>query len=280
MASYGTVCIAVALFELALGASVFNTAHFGNVCKNHYGDLGTCSSASDCSNKRGVAIGWCFSSSQEVCCHSSLPCSQLSNEIFRGQPPRRIRRATIISNLFPAHIDPVCGLSEKDSSSFDQRDVHLVNGVDISGNNHMYPWMLALWIRFKGFSVPTCGAALISNRHAITAAHCVSNSKLRFILRGGSVINRLPTKDEMMDMEDENDHGGVVIEIKAILMHPSFNPFNFENDIALLTLVDTVRASKDLFPVCLPPPLGATVTDYSGSEAAVTGCTRISIFSS
>ncbi len=96
---------------------------------------------------------------------------------------------------------------------------------------------------------------------------------MRYILRGGSVINKLPTVEEMLEFDNEDDHGGVVIEIGKIEVHPSFNPFNFENDIAILTLVELIRPTRDLFPVCLPPALRKSneVSKYEGTEAFVTG---------
>ena len=46
-------------------------------------------------------------------------------------------------------------------------------------DDNRFPWMLALWLVHLTFKAPTCGAALVSNRHAITAAHCVNDVGVR-----------------------------------------------------------------------------------------------------
>lgn len=86
------------------------------------------------------------------------------------------------------------------------------------------------------------------------------------------MINELPTAEEQeLWLHGQFDHGGIIIEISKIIVHPSYNPFTYENDIALIFLSDRIRPSRELFPVCLPPPASAQVTDYSGSDVSVTG---------
>ena len=79
--------------------------------------------------------------------------------------------------------------------------------------------------------------------------------------------------EEMLEFDNEDDHGGVVMEISRIDVHPLFNPFSFENDIAVLTLTEQIRPSRDLFPVCLPPPASPknSVNNHEGLDAIVTG---------
>ena len=79
--------------------------------------------------------------------------------------------------------------------------------------------MLGLWKKSQLFKprgfLPTCGAALISLKHALTAAHCVNDHSTvtSYILRGASILNRLTFM------------GGSMIPIKEIRVHPDFNPF-------------------------------------------------------
>ena len=105
-----------------------------------------------------------------------------------------------------------------------------------------------------------------------------------FVLRGGSILNELPdispTNFLGFSSDASEDAGGQLMEIEKIVLHPKFNPFTFENDIAVITLKYEIRPSQDLFPICLPPPVkSGKVTDYSGVEMAITGKSISTIFS-
>ena len=90
----------------------------------------------------------------------------------------------------------------------------------------------------------------------------------KFVLRGGSVLNELPeVPDTNLLPFDENLDGGQQFVVEKIVVHPKFNPFTYEHDIALITLKNSIRPSKELFPVCLPEPkMNNEVTDYSGKD--------------
>lgn len=284
------------------------------LCKNEYDDLGVCVDALECESTRGLNIGVCSSGkgngkiigksgnpkSGNVCC-LHLPCNVpvISNEKqdiimkFGLRTSRDLRnilgidQVETISAVLPARNEN-CGLSErnKGGQSFKSprehqsgRNEQLING-QATKNSEQYPWMLALWIKFNTMNVPTCGAGLISSRYVITAAHCVADRKLSYVLRGGSIINRIvPASGQselklggMMHPGDENGWG-TVLEIESITINPKYQPFTFENDIALIRLKEEIRPSRELFPICLPPPVPANgkLTDYSGEIVTVTG---------
>ena len=90
----------------------------------------------------------------------------------------------------------------------------------------------------------------------------------KFVLRGGSILNELPeVPDTNLLPFDENLDGGQQFDVEKIVVHPKFNPFTYEHDIALITLKNSIRPSKELFPVCLPEPkMNNEVTDYSGKD--------------
>ena len=57
------------------------------------------------------------------------------------------------------------------------------------------------------------------------------------MLRGGSVLNELPeVPDTNLLPFDENLDGGQQFDVEKIVVHPKFNPFTYEHDIALITL--------------------------------------------
>ena len=55
------------------------------------------------------------------------------------------------------------------------------------------------------------------------------------MLRGGSVLNELPeVPDTNLLPFDENLDGGQQFDVEKIAVHPKFNPFTYEHDIALV----------------------------------------------
>ena len=98
--------------------------------------------------------------------------------------------------------------------------------------------------------------------------HFIYFFQQKFVLRGGSVLNELPeVPDTNLLSFDENLDGGQQFDVEKIVVHPKFNPFTYEHDIALITLKNRIRPSKELFPVCLPEPkMNNEVTDYSGKD--------------
>ena len=201
---------------------------------------------------------------------------------------QRVSAGSMISTL----IDQRCGLKDNQNSQNGPpqgRASQIINGLKVNWKLNPYPWMLGIWEDQQTRVVPSCGAALISTKYAITAAHCISNPEVdqlltifgaldrcdlslalyilqNLILRGGSVLNNLPeTGSEDWDF-------GITLDIDKIDVHPQFDPFTFENDIALIKLKSHVGPTRDLYPICLPEAVEDNeITDYEGMEVAVTG---------
>lgn len=99
---------------------------------------------------------------------------------------------------------------------------------------------------FVGIVLPTnnqvCGASIFNRNHVLTAASCMLNGNNLLlaanqitILSGSNTINfNLPR-----------------VQVQAIYVHPQFNPFTFENDIAV------VRTMTDFNFPQVPTPLVA-----------------------
>ncbi|XP_054166547.1 chymotrypsin-like elastase family member 2A [Oppia nitens] len=106
-----------------------------------------------------------------------------------------------------------------------------------------FPWMGSLQVKY--FSSHNCGATLINDEWALTAAHCMRKSifpftwKIRF---GGHMLNKYGE----MDRE---------FAISKVFIHKDYSNITKVNDITLLKLstkVDFSNKDKHLKPICLP----------------------------
>ncbi|CAH1402819.1 unnamed protein product [Nezara viridula] len=105
-----------------------------------------------------------------------------------------------------------------------------------------YPWMVML---VKGNSRDVlCGGSIINTKVAITAAHCVhdsrSNTKLN-IIAGTSDVNK----------------PGQIVPVSRWIEHeayysPEYEAFQTVNDIALLLLAKPLQFNPNVGPVCMP----------------------------
>lgn len=79
-----------------------------------------------------------------------------------------------------------------------------------------------------------CGASLISNVWAITAAHCTAAFPNGITLLGGSNVRG----------------SGIFIPVLRVVQHPAYNPMTFDNDLSLLFFAP-VWFSSTLYPIKL-----------------------------
>uniref|UniRef100_T1JNT2 Peptidase S1 domain-containing protein n=1 Tax=Strigamia maritima TaxID=126957 RepID=T1JNT2_STRMM len=125
-----------------------------------------------------------------------------------------------------------------------------------------YPWVSHL-THNDGFLL--CGGTLITDKHVITAAHCVKDLTVdKFWVTVGDHDRTIPWEASS-------------IRVRAIrmLIHPKYERFTFDNDIAVLTLCRPV-VTRYIRPACLLAPL----YDFTGHPALVVGWGVTDIFSS
>ncbi|XP_023246420.1 proclotting enzyme-like [Copidosoma floridanum] len=116
-----------------------------------------------------------------------------------------------------------------------------------------FPWIVAILSHGEQY----CGGVLITDRHVLTAAHCVHRRKPRELtIRLGEYDLRYPNETRALDFK--------VVEIR---IHNGYVPSTYRNDIAIVKVHRPTVFNTYIWPVCLPP-VGA---NFENKQATVIG---------
>uniref|UniRef100_A0A4D5RRM1 limulus clotting factor C n=1 Tax=Ixodes scapularis TaxID=6945 RepID=A0A4D5RRM1_IXOSC len=121
-----------------------------------------------------------------------------------------------------------------------------------------WPWHAGIYTNAL-FPFFICSGVLVSEKHVLTARHC--------LLKKSPATIRVHLGAHMRDKEDAGEESYLVEEICA---HPLYQPPN-TNDIAVLTLREKVKFTETILTVCLPQNMAEIVVN---SETYVTGWGR------
>ncbi|XP_025837249.1 serine proteinase stubble [Agrilus planipennis] len=125
-----------------------------------------------------------------------------------------------------------------------------------------WPWQVSLRQWRTSTYLHKCGAALLNENWAITAAHCVDNvPPSDLLLRFGE--HDLSTESEPHIHQERR--------VQIVASHPEFDPRTFEYDLALLRFYEPLEFQPNIIPVCVPQ----TDQDFVGRTAYVTGWGRL-----
>ncbi|KAJ8707130.1 hypothetical protein PYW08_011264 [Mythimna loreyi] len=125
-----------------------------------------------------------------------------------------------------------------------------------------WPWQISLRQYRTSTYLHKCGAALLNENWAITAAHCVEH------VPPSELLVRLGEHD--LAQRDE-PYGFVERRVQIVASHPHFDPATFEYDLALLRFYEPVTFQPNILPVCVPD----NDEDFVGKTAYVTGWGRL-----
>ncbi|XP_050309146.1 proclotting enzyme-like [Anthonomus grandis grandis] len=128
----------------------------------------------------------------------------------------------------------------------------------VGGNitkTHEFPWMAGL----SHGGEYHCGAALITKKHVITAAHCV---------------NGFARKDLLVTLGDHDRKSSnrlshiEVRGVRSVRKHEHFDVGSYNNDIAILEMDAPINFDDNVYPVCLP---SYENNDFTGRLGVVAG---------
>ncbi|KAJ8687186.1 hypothetical protein QAD02_022980 [Eretmocerus hayati] len=137
----------------------------------------------------------------------------------------------------------------------------IVNGTPSSFGK--WPWQISLRQWRTSTYLHKCGAALLNENWAITAAHCVQN------VPPGDLLLRIGEHD--LSHEDE-PYGFQERRVQIVASHPQFDARTFEFDLALMRFYEPVLPFQpNILPVCVPDD----DEDFVGQHAVVTGWGRL-----
>ena len=137
------------------------------------------------------------------------------------------------------------------------RATRIINGTETEV--HEYPWQVGIIILSK---YPSCGGAIISSQHILTAAHCTYFFRIPL----NATYIRVSVGEHNIADSDVD-----IRNLSKVTVHPEYDKFNQLNDIAILTLSSPLTFSKSMAPICLPE---GTSNTFAGDTATVIGWGR------
>ncbi|XP_034025378.1 suppressor of tumorigenicity 14 protein isoform X2 [Thalassophryne amazonica] len=246
-------------------------------CKPH---ASQCVSQGSCrdSSEEGTCGGKCYHvCSNKVClpksavCDGVIDCKDRSDELnctrayYKGCSSSSYKCA---NGKCVNKVNPECDGVKDCSDGSDElrcgcgtrprKRTKIVGGSDAGAGS--WPWQVSLQIERYGH---VCGGTLVSNRWLISAAHCFQDS---------DTIKYSDTRSWRAYMGirvmTSTNNGAATRQIRQIVLHPRYDQFTSDYDIALLELSTPIFFNELVQPVCMPAPSHAFIT---GTNCFVTG---------
>ncbi|XP_030185672.1 mannan-binding lectin serine protease 1 isoform X3 [Lynx canadensis] len=155
---------------------------------------------------------------------------------------------------------PVCGLPKFSRKLM----ARIFNGRPAQKGTTPWIAMLSHWSE-----QPFCGGSLLGSSWIVTAAHCLHQllNPEYPALQDSDLIRPSDFKiilgKHWRRRSDENEQH---LRVKRVFLHPLYDPNTFENDVALVELLESPVLSDYVMPICLPegPPQEGAMVIVSG----------------
>lgn len=138
------------------------------------------------------------------------------------------------------------------------RTARIVGGEIVTPHTH--PYQAGLLVTFS-WATGLCGGSLISTTRVVTAAHCPIGGTSTQVIFGAHELNTVEDTQQRRIVPSDNYR-----------IHPSYNPSNFNNDVAVLILPTAVEFTAQIQPITL----ASGSATYEGITAKMSGWGRIS----
>ncbi|XP_050308708.1 serine protease gd-like [Anthonomus grandis grandis] len=129
-----------------------------------------------------------------------------------------------------------------------------------------WPWHTALYLENNKDTEYICGGTLVSDKHVITAAHCVTKTRTNVPVQPNRLIMYFGKYNRLSfgaDVQERN--------VESIKVHPSFNASVYYNDIAVVTLASPVEFTNFVRPCCLWDDKDVNIENLVGKRGLVVG---------
>ncbi|XP_005639872.1 mannan-binding lectin serine protease 1 isoform X6 [Canis lupus familiaris] len=127
------------------------------------------------------------------------------------------------------------------------------------------------WIAMLSYpnEQPFCGGSLLGSSWIVTAAHCLHQSldSEYPALHDSDLLRPSDFKVIMgKHWRRRSDGNEQHLRVKRIFLHPLYDPNTFENDVALVELLESPVLNDFVMPICLPeePPEEGAIVIVSG----------------
>ncbi|XP_063628741.1 serine protease gd-like [Cydia splendana] len=108
-----------------------------------------------------------------------------------------------------------------------------------------WPWLVAIYKRKDGSLTFACSGTLVSDRHVVSAAHCVQQRSTLTSIRD------IVVKVGVYNLEDWGDDITVTRTLESATIHEGFNSSTYSNDLLVLTFEKSVEFNTNIRPACL-----------------------------